>query len=154
MSETPAKPDRTLPIILIVIAALAIVAVVVVFGRGEPEPLDPSTPEGTVQRYATAVIDGDEAAALSLLSPQWLADCDPMSYGHPSSDLRLTLISSSERGSTTTVKVSIASSSGSGPFDSSTYEYEDSFQLQKDGDSWLVRSAPWEFATCPVGGSR
>lgn len=155
MSETPtAKPDRTLPIILIVIAALAIVAMVVVFGRGEPEPLDPATPEGAVQRYATAVIAGDEATALSLLSPAWLQECDPINYGHTSSDFRLTLISSSERDGTATVTVSVASSTGSGPFDTSTYEYEDSFQLEQDGDDWLIRSAPWELATCPVGGSR
>src|SRR5690606_28694876 len=81
------RPDRTLPIILGLIAALVVVAVVVVFTRGAPEQLDPATPEGTVQQYVTAVIDGDHAAAAELLAPAWLNECDPLTYAPSTSQL-------------------------------------------------------------------
>src|SRR5450830_1551295 len=53
--DKPAKPDRTLVVVLIVIAALVVVALVVVFSRRTPKLLDASTPAGVVQRYSATV---------------------------------------------------------------------------------------------------
>ena len=50
MNAAPARPDRTLIVILSVIGVLVIVALAVVFSRGEPKLLDESTPAGVVQR--------------------------------------------------------------------------------------------------------
>ena len=63
--------------ILCLIGALVVVALVVVFTRGAPAPLDESTPEGVVQRYSAAVIEGDEATAITYLVPALGDDCVP-----------------------------------------------------------------------------
>ena len=65
----PARPDRTLLAIMVAIAVMVIVALAVVLTRGEPAPLAESTPAGVVQRYAAAVIAGDEASASAYLTP-------------------------------------------------------------------------------------
>ena len=64
--------DRTLVFLLSAIGALVILALVVVFTRGEPEQLDPSTPEGVVQTYTRLVIDGDELGAAEYLTDRAL----------------------------------------------------------------------------------
>ncbi len=151
MPETPVRPDRTLPIILSVIAALVVIAVVVVFTRGAPEQLDPSTPQGTVQQYVTAVIDGDKSAAAEHLSPTWLDDCDPLNYGQETAQLRVSLISTTESDASATVEVNISYGPGNGPFGVSDYDYDDSFRLEKTGSDWQITVAPWEFAVCPTG---
>ena len=51
-----AGPDRTLLAIMAAIAVIVIIALAVVFTRGEPAPLAESTPAGVTQRYAAAVI--------------------------------------------------------------------------------------------------
>lgn len=148
------KPDRTLLVILGFIAVLVVVAVVVVFTRGESTPLDASTPEGTVQQYATAVIDGDVDTAADLLSPALLDECKGIGQGSIVGDYRITLVSSTVRGDTATVTVTISSRYGSGPFDSSQYEREDAFRLEKSGDGWLIAAAPWDLVVCPVSGAK
>lgn len=154
MTETPEKPDRTLPAILILIAVLVVVAVVVVFTRGAPKQLDTSTPEGVVQQYANAVIDGDGSTSAALLSPAWIKECAEMGYSqNDTSGLRLTHISTTVHDSSATVRVFMRVSMGAGAFGDSSYESEDSFTLVKIDGDWLIRSAPWEFTTCPIGGT-
>lgn len=68
MSAPAGRPDRILIVILSIIAVLVAVALAAVFFRGQPELLDEGTPAGVVQRYAAAVLDGDEAAAAGYLA--------------------------------------------------------------------------------------
>src|SRR5688572_18880506 len=96
MDEPATKPDRTLIVILGVIGALVIVALIVVFTRGDAAPLDESTPEGVVQRYSAAVIEGDEEGAIGYLVPELgdpcrrmgLTDIDGLSVTHVSTTER------------------------------------------------------------------
>jgi len=69
------RPDRTLLAIMAAIAVIVIIALAVVFTRGEPAPLAESTPAGVTQRYAAAVIAGDEAAASAYLTPAARSKC-------------------------------------------------------------------------------
>lgn len=149
MEATRAKPDPILLGILAVIAVLVVIAVVVVFTSGRPALREPGTPERAVQDYSTAVIDGDHDAAAELLSPAWKEDCQGMGYGAETSDLRITLVNTRERSDSATVTVSVTFGNNSGPFGGSGYEYEDSFQLERAGDDWLITSAPWELTICP-----
>lgn len=146
--QTPAaRPDRTLTVILVIIAAVVLLALVVVFLRGTPAPLDRTTPEGTVQAYTNAVIDGDLSAITPLLTREVRDHCerlDPETQG----SVRLTLISTKVSGDRATVRVSVATDYGSGPFGSSSYETEDSFTLAKENGQWLVETAPWQFTIC------
>lgn len=147
MESTAAKPDRTLIVILGVIGALVIVALIVVFTAGEPEPLDESTPEGVVQRYSTAVIEGDEDAALEYLVPELGDPCERTGIG-PVDDVRVTLVSTTERDDTADVNVLIVTSYDGGVFGSSEYEEEAVFDLVAADGGWLIESAPWSLAIC------
>ena len=140
------KPDRTLLAVLIVVGLLVVIALVVVLVRSTVrESLDPSTPEGVVQRYAQAVIDGDDATAAEYLTGR-SEDCGY--YDSEPGNLRLTFDSTKISGDEARVQVSISSSYGGDPFSSYEYSYDDEFRLVKSGGSWLIKSAPYEFLSC------
>ena len=148
MSTASGKPDRTLVVLLSVIGALVVIALVVVFTGGEPEQLDADTPEGVVQAYSAAVIDGDEQAAGEFLTEGAFKDCEDFDRG-PTDNIRVTLISTTERAESADVKVSIVTSYGSGPFGADEYETEGVFDLVADDGAWLIDDAPYELAICP-----
>lgn len=139
--------NRVLIVILCLIGALVVVALVVVFTRGAPAPLDESTPEGVVQRYSAAVIEGDEATAITYLVPALGDDCVPYETGSEQ-DFRVTHVTTTQRDDTADVRVLIATTYDGGPFGSSTYEEEGEFDLVREGDGWLIESAPWPLTIC------
>jgi hypothetical protein len=151
MTAPSVTSSRTLIIILGVIGALVILALAVVFTRGEPAQLDESTPAGVVQRYSIAVIAGDESAAAEYLTEEVRSDCSRVEqFG--AGNLTVTLVSTKERSDSADVAVSIATSTGNGPFGAPESEYEDVFGLVKAGDGWLIESAPWQLTVCPNTG--
>ncbi len=148
-ADPPARtPDRTLFAILAAIAVLVIVALAVVFTRGEPAPLDGTTPAGVVQRYSAAVIAGDEAAAAAYLSEAAKGRCGQVARTG-ADQLRVVLVSTTERADTADVKVLITTSYGGSPFGSGEYQVEDVFDLARTGDTWKIDNAPWQLAVCP-----
>jgi hypothetical protein len=147
MDAATAKPDRILIVILSIIAVLVAVSLAVVFSRGKPALLEESTPQGVVQRYAAAVIDGDESAAAAYLTEAARSQC--VGFERPARDnLRVTLVSTTERPASADVRVLIGVSTGGGPFGNSEYETEDVFDLAKTNGKWLVDSAPWQLRVC------
>jgi len=147
MKVAAGKPDRGLLVIVSVIALLVIVALAVVFSRGEPELLDESTPQGVVQRFSTAVIDGDTAKANSYLTEAARSSCSAYRESGPL-PTRVVLISATERDNTALVKVSVVSAGSGGPFGPSEYEIEDRFSLVKTDGKWLVDQAPYQLQSC------
>ncbi|WP_246528021.1 hypothetical protein [Pseudarthrobacter albicanus] len=141
------RPDRTLPAVLAAIAVLVIVALAVVFTRGDPEPLDAATPAGVVQRYAAAVIDGDETAASAYLTAAARNKCGA-GQRSGADRLRVTLVDTTERADSADVKVLITVFEGGGPFGSSEYQVRDVFDLARTGDKWLIDNAPWQLTVC------
>lgn len=147
MNAAARKPDRILIAIVSAIALLVIVALAVVFTRGEPKVLDEATPAGVVQRYSTAVIDGDMTTADSYLTEAARQRCSRY-FGTPQAT-RVVLISTSERADSATVKVSIVNSSPEGgPYGPSEYEMEDAFSLMKVNGKWMVDRVPEPLASC------
>lgn len=145
----PARPDRTLLAVLVTVGLLVVIALVVVLVRGGArESLDPSTPEGVVQLYAQAVIDGDDTKAATYLAGQ-SEDCDYY-YGSDTDNVRLTLKSTEISGSHATVRVSVTTSygGGGGLFGGGEYSTDDEFSLVRSGDAWLVADTPYEFTSC------
>ena len=142
------RPERTLLAIIAAIAVLVIVALIVVFTRGEPAPLDEATPAGVVQRYSAAVIAGDETAAAAYLTDAAKAGCIKEMPRSGGENLRVTLISTTERPGSADVRVLITVSEGGGPFGSAEYQMEDAFDLVKTGDKWLIERAPWQLTVC------
>ncbi len=153
--QTPTgRPDRTLLVIVSLIAVVVILALVVVFTRGAPAVLDPSTPEGVVQSYTQSVIAGDRPGAMELLTQDIRENCE-RSDSYTTSGLRLTLVSTTVTGDNAVVRVSISSNSGGGPFGGSDYEFEGTFTLVLEGGYWKIDTAPWELTVCyNQGGNR
>lgn len=147
MNAAAGKPDRVLLVIVAAIALLVVVALAVVFTRGGPPVLDESTPQGVVQRYSTAVIEGDAATASTYLTPAAGSLCRSTQESGPLPS-RVVLISATERGSAALVKVSIVSSYSDGPFGPSEYETEDRFSLIRTDGNWLVDQAPYPLLLC------
>lgn len=154
MSSSDSGPARRRdPVLLVVLGALGalvLVAVIVVFTRGQPAPLDAGTPGGVVQRYSAAVLAGDEDLAAGYLTEDALSDCDGQS---PSitEDIRVTLQGTTERGAGADVRVSIVTTyDGGGPFGPNEYSSDDTFDLVKVDGAWLIEQAPWQLAVCPA----
>ena len=151
----PPRPDRTLIVVLTIIAGLVAVAPAVVFFRGLPEPLAENTPAGVVQRYAAAVLNGDEAAARRYSTDGRYGTGQPdgpcTQVERPAAGtLRITLASTVEHADTADVHVVLATSNGSGPFGNPEYESEAVFGLERVNGTWLVATAPWQLTICPV----
>ncbi|MFF2317342.1 hypothetical protein ACFVTE_13840 [Arthrobacter sp. NPDC058097] len=151
----PPPPDRTLIVILAIIAGLVAVALAVVFFRGQPEPLAGNTPAGVVQRYAAAVLNNDGEAAARYSTDGRLGTSFPARPCVPADrpaagTLRVTLASTVEHNDTAEVHVVLATSNGSGPFGNPEYEAEAVFGLERVNGSWLVATAPWQLTICPV----
>ncbi|GGI46488.1 hypothetical protein BCL57_001210 [Agromyces flavus] len=147
-ARPPARPDRTLLIIVGVIAALVIIALVVVFTRGEPQSLDESTPEGVVQRYSAAVIDGDEETAKEYLVDELAEGCVRLE-GPPVDGMRVTLVETEERDESADVRVLMAISyGGGGPLGPDESQEEGEFDLVREGDEWRIETAPWPLTIC------
>jgi hypothetical protein len=149
MTHATAGARRNLIVLLSVIAVLVIVALAVVFTRGEPELLDESTPEGVVQRYSTAVLDGDDDAAMGYLSDGAQEECGTV-QDTSVDNIRVTLISTDLRDASADVRVQVSRHEG-GAF-GSEYSYEEDFRLVQEGDDWAIESAPWELAICLMDG--
>lgn len=132
-----------------IIAALVGLALVVVFIGGEPELRDPSTPEGVVQRYSAAVIAEDEDQAKRYLTDR--EGCGEVGL-YDDADLRVTLVSTTERDDSAEVRVAITSSYSDGGFGGSSYTEEAVFELTMFGDEWKIETAPWQLAVCEQPG--
>ncbi|TDW30753.1 hypothetical protein EDD25_2526 [Cryobacterium psychrophilum] len=137
-------------VIIGIIAALAAVALAVVFSRGAPAPLDESTPAGIVQRYAAAIITGDEATAARYLSPDAPDLCMPGDRSPPNDNMRITLASTTIRGDTADVVVTMTTTYDGGLFGPSSYDSDGTVSLVKTDGSWRIESAPWELTVCPT----
>lgn len=146
MSEEARRPRWALIALLAGVGLVVVIALIAVFARGGPAEFPADTPEGVVQRYSQAVIDGDTATALTFLVPEVADSCTRVPAR--SEDYRLTLLETTEREDTARVDVLIATVYESGPLGTSEYEYEEAFDLVKDGDTWLIDAAPWELTIC------
>lgn len=147
MTDAARKPDRIILVLLGIIGVLVVVALAVVFSRGDPAPLDEASPAGVVQRYSTAVIDGDIATAETYLTDSARTVCRGFFSGEPR-PARVVLVSTTERDQSATVKVSMVNSYQDGPFGPSEYEMEDIFTLVKEDGNWKISQAPYMLMAC------
>ena len=143
------RPDKVLLGIVVAIAVLVVLALAVVFLRGEPQQLDESSPAGVVQRYSRAVIDADTAAADAFLTDAARSRCANY-YGAPQAS-RVVLISTTDRGDSATVKVSIVQDAGEGPFGPAEYSEEAAIGLVKVDGKWMINDLPYSLQSCAGG---
>ena len=150
MSDTARRSRITLIALAAAVVLVVVVALIAVFARGGAAPLDPDTPEGVVQRYSQAVVDGDIETALTYLVPEVADSCERLSGN--GDDLRITLAETTERESSARVEVLVVTVYGSGPLGADEYESEEAFDLVRVDGDWLIETAPWQLAICAEGG--
>ena len=143
-------PNRVLAIVVAAIAAIAIVAAVFSATRTVPEH-DRGTPEGTVQEYVSAVVEGDNQRAIALLAAGAACTVDDLDRAHHPDDVRVVLRDTHIDGDTARVGVDVVISTG-GPFDGSEYDEEHTFRLTRANGEWRITGEPWPMFACTKGG--
>jgi hypothetical protein len=146
MSEPSRRSRLTLIALASAVGLVVVIALIAVFARGGTTQLDADTPEGVVQRYSQAVVDGDIAAALGYVVPE-VADACVRRSVHDS-DIRITVLETTEREDTAHVRVLIVTVFGTGPLGVDEYESESALDLVKVDGKWLVEVVPWRLAVC------
>ena len=146
MTNDTSKSRAVLIAVLSAIALVVVIALVAVFTRGAPAPLPADTPQGVVQRYSQAIVDGDVDEALGYLVPAVADDCERMPLG--TDDFRVTLLETTESGDTARVRTMVVTIYGSGPLGQSEYESEELFELERIEGDWLIARAPWQLSVC------
>ena len=146
MSDPARRSRLTLIALAAGVALVVVIALVAVFTRGGAAQLDAGTPEGVVQRYSQALIDGDTETALTYVVPEVADAC--VSRYVSEEDTRITVLETTEREDTAHVRVLIVTTYGTGPFGADEYEAESSFDLVNRRGDWLVEVAPWRLAAC------
>jgi len=137
------EQERRIPGWLLPLAAVAAVVILVAIGLNrEPAEFDPDTPEGTVQAYIAALVEGDFETAASFWSEE---GCAPSSIeptrGAP--DISATLIRADEGDDEATVVIQITENV-SDPV-SGIYEYQEWFSLVRRADAWQIRQPSWPY---------
>lgn len=150
MSDAARRSRITLIALAAGVALVVVVALIAVFTRGGAAPLDAATPEGVVQRYSQAVVAGDPETAIDYLAPEVADACERTTTGD--SDMRVTLLETTERDDTAHVRVLVVTVYGTGPLGADEYESEEAFDLVDVGGKWLIETTPWQLTVCEQSG--
>lgn len=105
-----------------------------------------TTPEGVVQRYLAAVVDGRSDKAAEYFSTNSTCDATDIDRSWISETLRVNLIDAEINGDSAYIEVSIDISSG-GPFDD-YYTENHNFRLAKESGEWKILGIPWPLYSC------
>lgn len=132
---------------LIVIAALVLSAVAALVSSFREEvKYSTSSPEGVVQMYLTAIIEGKNDQAASYFAPDSTCDASDIDRAYVSETLRVNLVSTSIDGNSAYVKID-ANTGASGPFDDG-YTESHTYRLSKESGRWLIEGIPWPLWDC------
>jgi hypothetical protein len=138
MEEDRRLPNWVVPVVVV----LAVVALVLIGLNRDPEQFDRESPEGTVQSYIAALVDGDFEAASSF----WADDgCIPVSTrptrGAP--EVSVSLVSVEGNGNQANVVVRITENSDQ-PL-GGLAEYQEWFSLTRQDGTWKVQQPSWPY---------
>lgn len=150
------RANVVLVVAVVAIVLLAVVAAVVSAGRDDAQA-DLATPEGTVQAYLEAVLDGDtEAAAALLVSPGSCDEADLQATDVVDSArvvLLETEVDEADGGATATVVVEVTELYDEGPFGSGGYGHTERLRLEEQDGGWRLSGVPWPLYDCSFGGA-
>ncbi len=140
-----ATSNRILAVIVIAALVLSAVAALVSSFREEVK-YSTSSPEGVVQMYLTAIIEGKNDQAASYFATDSECDASDIDRAYVSETLRVNLVSTSIDGNSAYVKID-ANSGASGPFDDG-YTESHTYRLSKESGRWLLEGIPWPLWDC------
>lgn len=134
---------------LIVLAAVVFAAVLggALYGAlAEPATYDPTTPEGVVQTYLKAVLDGGELASLDSMNADLADRCrqDSTSLDYRTEGARVFLDKTTIDNDMATVTIEIRHSSDG----LDEWIENETIWLEKSADSWLISQPPWPYWDC------
>ena len=112
---------------------------------------DPSSPEGTVQAYVSAVVEGDYDEAGGLLAADSTCHVEDFDRIGTVDQVRVSLVDSQIETDTARVTVAVTTSAGGGPFDTSEYTENHILRLARSGQGWRISGIPWPLYTCGEG---
>ncbi len=131
-------------------AALVVAAVVLVAAGGRTARFASDTPEGVVQRFVKATLDGDVTRARSFAAAEpgpAEADCTVADVGS-GADARVVLVRTRRDDDRAVVTVKISGVRGFGSLGPVYETARDDFVLRQVDGEWTITAAPWPFATC------
>lgn len=140
------RPNRVLMLLVGAILAVAVVAAVLSATRS-PAAYDPDSPEGTVQAYLEAALQGDNEEAAGYFAADSGCDAEDLDRAHVTDSARVVLVDTDVEGDRARVDVEVAYSSG-GPFDTSEYTEDQTFRLARAGQQWELTGTPWPLFGC------
>lgn len=140
-----ATSNRILALIVIVALVLSAVSALVSSFR-EDVKYSPNAPEGIVQLYLTAIIEGKNDQAASYFATDSTCDASDIDRAYVSETLRVNLVSTSIDGMNAYVKID-ANTGASGPFDDGFTESH-TYRLTKESGKWLIEGIPWPLWDC------
>lgn len=144
------RPNRVLAVVVGAVVIFAVIAAVVAANRRVPD-LDSSTPDGAVQTYLRAMLEGDTDTAVDLLSTSTGCDDTDVAAAFVTDSARIVLVESSVEDDTASVVVEITEFSGDGPFGGSEFSHEEQFSLENEAGRWLIVGEPWPLYFCDRG---
>ena len=139
--------------ILVWIGIVVVVAIVVaaVLNGSSVKMYGADTPEGVVQRYVNAVLDGDETTAGQYLAPGVAAECDGdefyIRYRYDESTRVSLLKAFVLNDSSATVEIRVTEGSY-GLLDSYEYDHEELLELERYESGWLISRQTWPRYGC------
>jgi hypothetical protein len=145
------RANRTLAVVILVVAVIAVIGVVagVLTSTRDVPTYDRGTPEGVVQAYLTAVVDGDHDAAVAFLAQDSPCTVDDLDRAFVPDGVRIVLRDTRSDGDTAQVGVDVAMPSG-GPLGSTEFTEQHTFRLRQSDGDWRITGRPWPMYDCAV----
>lgn len=137
--------QKVLTVIVLFTILLAAVAAFLGTNRNQAE-YSVKTPEGVIQRYLAAVIDGRNDKAAQFFVANSNCDASDLDRSWISETIRVNLVESDIEGNQAFVEVAIDISSG-GPFDD-YYTEDHNFRLERESGDWKILGIPWPLYSC------
>jgi hypothetical protein len=142
---TPSRANGVLALIVGIALALLGVSLFINANR-ETRELSTKTPEGVVQLYLKAIIEGKNDVAAGYFTAQSDCDASDIDRAYISETLRVNLIKSEITGNSAYVKID--ANQGSGDLFDSGYTESHTYRLVKESGNWRLQGIPWPLWDC------
>lgn len=137
--------NRMLGIIVGVVAALAI-GVAVLTAAQSPKALDPTSPDGVVQQYLTAVIEHRNDDASRWLDPKGSCDAADLDRFGVADDVRVNLVQTWSEGDAARVTINLEY--GTGDLFGGGWSEQKTLRLSRADGQWRIVGVPWPMYDC------
>ena len=140
-------PNKILLLVFGTVIVLTLI-VVIISSRKGIEKWEPTTPQGVVQAYLTALINGDTDKAFVHLDPESKCDLQDLDRSYIAERIRISLSKSQIVGDRASITVTAEVPTGD-PFSNFMTESHTLRLAQTEGN-WKLIGVPWPMYDCEV----